>query len=197
MFVEEQLLGVCPEVNCALACSYYYLLLFSQGKHPDVLLLDLRDEDAYNQAHILNAVNYPARMLTHSTNCFDATMLAFVNRHPKRIIVVYDVDERIAVPAAKQFYEKGVDNVHILTGVHPAPTTHTRMHGRRHTYLIWPNGLEREAVNWMLATSPTWCWQALSQRLDVQPCVPCPHTFVNFMSHCRQISMQMMKGMSA
>ena len=104
---------------------------------PEVLLLDLRDSDAFEQAHIVNAANYPARRLSHSLHCFDATILAFANRAPKRVIVVYDADERVAVPAARLFFEKGVDNVFVLTGalrIRSCPLTTTGFH-QTHTPL--------------------------------------------------------------
>ncbi|KAK9829840.1 hypothetical protein WJX72_008187 [[Myrmecia] bisecta] len=88
-------------------------LLSEQGV--EVLLLDLRDEDAFEAFHLTGAVSYPARMLSRAMNPFTPEILAFRN-HPKNIIIVHDLDERIAAPAANLMFEKGVDNVYLLTG---------------------------------------------------------------------------------
>ena len=44
--------------------------------------------------------------------------MAFANREHdlQRILILYDEDERLAVPAAQLCVEKGVDNVFVLTG---------------------------------------------------------------------------------
>ena len=51
-------------------------------------------------------------------NPFTADILEFKNREPNRIIVLYCCDTSVAtaISAANQFYEKGFDNVFILSG---------------------------------------------------------------------------------
>lgn len=87
-----------------------------QALSPEVLILDLRDEAAYAQAHLLGAVSYPSRLLSHAHNCFSRQILSFCNADPARVIVLCDADERIAVPASVFFYQKGVNNVYMVTG---------------------------------------------------------------------------------
>jgi len=79
------------------------------------LLLDLRDEQDFEQCHIASAMPYPHTMLTHSTNYFSSEIYRYKNR-PDRMIIIYDDDERIAAPAGKLFVERGVENVYVLTG---------------------------------------------------------------------------------
>ena len=58
-------------------------------------------------------------MLSRSVNEFAAVppLLAFKNKEAGgRIILVYCDDERISLPAAHLFFEKGFDNVFLLTG---------------------------------------------------------------------------------
>lgn len=70
-----------------------------------VLLLDLRDEQAFAECHIAGAQCYPARILSRSTNAFSADILAASNKTDK-IIVLVDEDERTAGPAADNFFQK-------------------------------------------------------------------------------------------
>uniref|UniRef100_A0A7S0RQB0 Rhodanese domain-containing protein n=1 Tax=Pyramimonas obovata TaxID=1411642 RepID=A0A7S0RQB0_9CHLO len=82
----------------------------------DFLLLDLREIEDFQVCHINNALSYPAPMLHRSVNNFTPEILAYANKEPERIIIIYDDDERIAATAANLFFEKGTDNVLLLTG---------------------------------------------------------------------------------
>lgn len=64
------------------------------------------------------ARSYPAALLRRAHTPFDAQFTAYANREHdlRRILVLYDEDERAAVPAATLCAEKGVDNVFVLTG---------------------------------------------------------------------------------
>jgi centrosomal protein CEP41 len=61
------------------------------------------------------AVSYPARKLSRAVNALSPEILAFMNAE-QRIILVCDWDERIAAPAANLLFEKGADNVVLLSG---------------------------------------------------------------------------------
>ncbi|KAL3152192.1 hypothetical protein ABBQ32_001280 [Trebouxia sp. C0010 RCD-2024] len=92
------------------------LVALLQDLQVDMLLLDLRDEDAYMQYHLQGAVNYPIRLLSRQCNPFTTEILAYVNAGPQKIIVLCDLDEHLAFTAGNSFYEKGVDNVFIVSG---------------------------------------------------------------------------------
>ena len=135
------------------------LLALMQDFTVDMLLLDLRDEEAYTQFHLKGgescscisssnllhdvrllhlisccvarglpvghqshsqkcaaAVNYPIRLLSRQCNPFTTEILAYVNGGPQKIIVLSDLDEHMAFTAGNSFYEKGVDNVFIVSG---------------------------------------------------------------------------------
>uniref|UniRef100_A0A061S6Y0 Centrosomal protein CEP41 n=1 Tax=Tetraselmis sp. GSL018 TaxID=582737 RepID=A0A061S6Y0_9CHLO len=62
------------------------------------------------------AKNYPARMLSRAMHPFTPEILDYSNREPERIIVIYDLDERIVLNAGNLFFEKGIDNVFVLSG---------------------------------------------------------------------------------
>eukprot|EP00245_Coleochaete_scutata_P014051 TRINITY_DN5891_c0_g1_i1.p1 TRINITY_DN5891_c0_g1~~TRINITY_DN5891_c0_g1_i1.p1 ORF type:complete len:232 (+),score=42.76 TRINITY_DN5891_c0_g1_i1:61-756(+) len=82
----------------------------------DYLLLDVREKGAFDDCHITKAVSYPAPTLTRSVNAFTSTILEYMNKEPDKIIVIYDEDEKISVPTGNLFYEKGVDNVFVISG---------------------------------------------------------------------------------
>ncbi len=62
------------------------------------------------------AVNYPIRLLSRQCNPFTTEILAYINGAPQKIIVLSDLDEHIAFTAGNAFYEKGVDNIFIVSG---------------------------------------------------------------------------------
>ena len=77
------------------------------------LLLDMREEDEYFKWHIKEAINFPAPNM-HRDKTF-AQLLPFKNAADK-LIVVYMNDERQGTIYAKALFEKGFDNVYLLTG---------------------------------------------------------------------------------
>ena len=64
------------------------------------------------------AQSYPAQLLSRSVNEFNADICAYRNQEHdlRRIIILCDADERLAQPAARLCWEKGIDNCFILTG---------------------------------------------------------------------------------
>ena len=54
--------------------------------------------------------------MSRQCNPFTTEILAYVNGGPQKIIVLSDLDEHMAFTAGNSFYEKGVDNVFIVSG---------------------------------------------------------------------------------
>jgi len=79
------------------------------------LLLDIRDQDAYDQCHIIGSLNYPAAMLSRSVNYLSKEMLLFKNK-PGKVIIVYDADEKICPNVATVLVQREIDNVIMLSG---------------------------------------------------------------------------------
>nr|XP_006823488.1 PREDICTED: centrosomal protein of 41 kDa-like [Saccoglossus kowalevskii] len=79
------------------------------------LLLDIRDQDAYDNCHLITAKSYPVAMLSRSYNNYTPDIIAYRNK-PGKIIVIYDEDERIGTGAATTFSERGFDNLFLLSG---------------------------------------------------------------------------------
>ena len=77
------------------------------------ILLDLREEEDYKKWHIREAINFPAPNITRDKTF--AQLLRFKNQSDKKI-VVYMYDERSGTHYAKILFEKGFDNVYLLSG---------------------------------------------------------------------------------
>lgn len=60
-------------------------------------------------------MSFPIAMLSRAMNPFIPEILEFCNREPEKIIVVYDMKERQSVIAGNIFFEKGIDNVFVLS----------------------------------------------------------------------------------
>mmetsp|Transcript_20830 Transcript_20830/g.15311 ORF Transcript_20830/g.15311 Transcript_20830/m.15311 type:complete len:131 (+) Transcript_20830:426-818(+) len=77
------------------------------------ILLDLRDDDEYKKWHIREAISFPAPNIARDK--VFAQLLRFKN-HPDKIIVVYMEEERSGSHYSKVLFEKGFDNVYLLSG---------------------------------------------------------------------------------
>lgn len=80
----------------------------------DFLLLDLREEDEFQQCHIDGAICYPARRFSHATQPFSQELLEYRNREPERCIILYDgADHVLGVQAGNLLYEKASRGPHL------------------------------------------------------------------------------------
>mmetsp|Transcript_16794 Transcript_16794/g.43641 ORF Transcript_16794/g.43641 Transcript_16794/m.43641 type:complete len:350 (+) Transcript_16794:61-1110(+) len=79
------------------------------------LVVDLRDPEDFEQCHIRGAHNFPASRLSRAQNHWSPEMYAYINK-PDRMLIVYDLDEKIGPKAAETFVQRGVDNVFLLSG---------------------------------------------------------------------------------
>eukprot|EP00164_Ancoracysta_twista_P007090 GFYU01010010.1.p1 GENE.GFYU01010010.1~~GFYU01010010.1.p1 ORF type:complete len:299 (+),score=78.22 GFYU01010010.1:118-1014(+) len=93
-----------------------------EGQEPEApkmnksyLLCDLREKTEWENCNIRTSVSYPISNFHHAVNPFQGEVFRYKNQEEK-IIVIYDEDERLSIQAANFFYEKGVDNVYVLTG---------------------------------------------------------------------------------
>lgn len=90
----------------------------TSGRPPvfnDFLILDCRTAEEYEQCHIAGALHFPKLKLNHATNPFLSEMYSFKNKEGK-LIVLYDLDESLAVDMANVVYQKGIDNVGMIAG---------------------------------------------------------------------------------
>ena len=77
------------------------------------LLLDMREESEYSEFHIKESINFPAPNVTRDK--IIPELYWFWNKEDK-LIIIYMYDERSGTAAAKLLYEKGYDNVFLLSG---------------------------------------------------------------------------------
>jgi centrosomal protein CEP41 len=77
------------------------------------LLLDMREECEYDDFHIKESLNFPAPNVTRDK--IIPELFRFRNKEDK-LIIIYMLDERSGCAAAKLLYEKGYDNVFLLSG---------------------------------------------------------------------------------
>jgi centrosomal protein CEP41 len=77
------------------------------------ILLDLRDEEMHEKYHIKESINFPEPNI--SRDKVIPELYRYRNKEDK-LIIVYMNDERSGSTAAKKFYEKGYDNIYLLSG---------------------------------------------------------------------------------
>ncbi|KAK2950218.1 putative Chromosome-associated kinesin KIF4 [Blattamonas nauphoetae] len=82
---------------------------------PHFLLLDIRDEDFYKECHIKYAQHFPAALLSRASNYFTPEIISYQNKENKKIIV-YCNDERESSRVATIMFQRGIDNIFIITG---------------------------------------------------------------------------------
>ncbi|EKX42259.1 hypothetical protein GUITHDRAFT_111821 [Guillardia theta CCMP2712] len=85
------------------------------GSMDDVLILDLRSQEEFDSFRIKGARSFPASMMSRSMYQFTPEIMQFKNKDGK-LMVLYDLEERISVAIGNLWYEKGIDNFVILTG---------------------------------------------------------------------------------
>ena len=73
----------------------------------------MRDAEEYNLYHIKEALNYPAPNIGRDK--LIPELFRFKNQ-PDKLIVVYMSDERKGTAVAQVFFEKGYENVYLLSG---------------------------------------------------------------------------------
>jgi len=82
-----------------------------------VLLLDVRETEAWEACRIAGSGNYPHTRFHHATVPFSSELLAFkASGQSEKLIVLYDEDERFASACAELMFQKGFDNVFVVTG---------------------------------------------------------------------------------
>ena len=79
----------------------------------DFIILDLREENDYNHVHIINALSYPGVLIPRDK--FLPEMYSMKNKE-RKMIILYHFDERNGIPYANLLFEKGYDNVFLLSG---------------------------------------------------------------------------------
>ena len=77
------------------------------------LLLDLRDPEEYAMWRIKEAINFPGPNI--SRDKIIPEIFRFRNK-PDKLIIVYMQDERKGTQYAQLFYEKGYENIYLLSG---------------------------------------------------------------------------------
>jgi centrosomal protein CEP41 len=97
-------------VSSAVTCTTEMLGVTADTKF---ILLDLREEEDYKKWHIRESISFPAPNITRDKTF--GQLLRFKN-NPDKIIVVYMYDERSGTQYAKILFEKGFDNVYLLSG---------------------------------------------------------------------------------
>eukprot|EP01028_Stygiella_incarcerata_P005759 TRINITY_DN238_c1_g1_i2.p1 TRINITY_DN238_c1_g1~~TRINITY_DN238_c1_g1_i2.p1 ORF type:complete len:232 (-),score=59.31 TRINITY_DN238_c1_g1_i2:323-1018(-) len=86
-----------------------------EDRDPQVLLLDLRSPEEYEECHIINAISFPHTRLGMSVNVFSADILSFLNQDHHALILYCD-DERVSSLAAENMSERGIENSYVLSG---------------------------------------------------------------------------------
>lgn len=105
--------------------SFYHLVMASRDRVclaadvdvPEFLLLDVREAVDFDKFHIEGARSFPHQNLSRAQNEFASIPEVYQFRnHDKRIIILYEYEERFSTQAGNKMVEKGFNNVFVLTG---------------------------------------------------------------------------------
>ena len=78
-----------------------------------IILLDMRSKEEYYKGHIKNALCFPG---SHVSVDHEFSKFNIVRNHPDKLLVIYCDDERHGILQARVIFEKGFDNVYLLSG---------------------------------------------------------------------------------
>lgn len=82
-------------------------------KSNKIILLDMRTKEEFARSHIKNAISFPACNVQVD---YEFSKLNLVKNHPDTLLVIYLGDERHGILQARVVFEKGFDNVYLLSG---------------------------------------------------------------------------------
>ena len=83
----------------------------------NILILDLRPFEEFQQCHIFGAKHYDVAMLNKSTNNFPREIYFYKGPlECEKMVVIYDEDGKSAAAAGNQFVERGVENTYVVSG---------------------------------------------------------------------------------
>lgn len=86
---------------------------YVQDNKPPFIVLDVREKHEFSQCRIACARHFPANDLKHDK--ITPELFYYKNR-AQHVIVIYDLDDRMAREVATMFTEKGWENVFLLSG---------------------------------------------------------------------------------
>ena len=87
------------------------------GASGNLLLLDLRSFEQFQECHIYGAKHYDPRELSKATNNFPKDIYFYKGpADGDKMIVVYDEDGKSAPAVGNTFVEKGIENTYVLSG---------------------------------------------------------------------------------
>lgn len=81
----------------------------------DILLLDCRSAEEYEECHIAGALHYPPSKIHHAIHPLLPQMYAYRNA-PQKLLVMYDLEEERVGKLATEVFMQGVDNLAVITG---------------------------------------------------------------------------------
>jgi rhodanese-related sulfurtransferase len=85
----------------------------TETSNPKFITLDMRSPEEYAKGYVARAVNFPAHKIQN--DLLFGPMGRYKNK-PDVMIVCYMDDERHGTQAAKLIFEKGYDNVYLMSG---------------------------------------------------------------------------------
>ena len=93
------------------------IVSYSESSNPyyekPYLILDVRQPDAYNRCHLLQARSFPYTLFQRDQA---PTELRSFKNKDGCLVIVYCDDERISRDVAKIMVDRGTDNIFLLTG---------------------------------------------------------------------------------
>eukprot|EP01006_Ploeotia_vitrea_P063316 TRINITY_DN85305_c0_g1_i1.p1 TRINITY_DN85305_c0_g1~~TRINITY_DN85305_c0_g1_i1.p1 ORF type:complete len:216 (+),score=17.34 TRINITY_DN85305_c0_g1_i1:31-648(+) len=95
--------------------SSLHTLLTDENPEMKVLLLDVRPQENFELCSIRGAESHPYTLLSRAVNPFTQSVYSYKNKEG-HLVVIYDYNEEIAVKTGNVMFEKGLDNVVVLTG---------------------------------------------------------------------------------
>jgi centrosomal protein CEP41 len=83
----------------------------------NILILDLRPFEEFEQCHVYGARHYEIAQLSKSTNCFPREVYFYKGPvECDKMVVLYDEDGKSAPAVGNAFVERGIENTYVVSG---------------------------------------------------------------------------------
>jgi len=79
----------------------------------EYVVVDLRERDEYEQYHIQEALSFPGPGILRDN--YPTQIINLKNKEDK-FVIIYHIDEKHGIPYANALFEKGYDNVFLISG---------------------------------------------------------------------------------
>ncbi|KAL3905108.1 MAG: hypothetical protein SGPRY_011030, partial [Prymnesium sp.] len=117
LLAEESIYRLANDDAGSIVSSVVESSATNDGANGNLLILDLRSFERFDECHVYGAKHYDPRELSKATNNFPREVYFYKGPvDGDKMIIIYDEDGKAAPAVGNAFVEKGIENTYVLNG---------------------------------------------------------------------------------